>query len=438
MKPTVTHAGTIFVQNVRMLKYLKKNMLFVNQTTSQSSEYQWEKAPSGNGKEYLEKCLKQGRLVDLFNDACKLLPSFLTHYFTKQKQADAYESHKKALQTNTKMAVLQMDFAENFSTLWQDEVQSAHWNKKQITVFTSVLWQQDSCTSAVTVSDDLTHSRDSVIVFLDNLLNHFLDSCDTLQIWSDGPSSQFKNCYIAAVLPWLENKHHIKIYWNFFATSHGKGPVDGVGGTIKRLATQKVLQRKVNITDAMSFYEAIKNESLIEVLYLTSDEIREKIDSTELGSIIANAPSKPGIFSAHQLEVIDKEVKIRPYSAAEYFVNQISTNPTAKDGLDDNQNQELPESIVKTGSFVIVNYEYASASSDNKSIIKRLVVLVTNKNKDGTIELQYTAPISKRQFKVIENDRGSVNEKDIIQHLLCPTFKHGIYEFDSDLDIDIF
>ena len=36
-------------------------------------------------------------------------------------------------------AVLQVDFPENFSNLWQDKVQSPHWNKKQVTVFTSVV-----------------------------------------------------------------------------------------------------------------------------------------------------------------------------------------------------------------------------------------------------------------------------------------------------------
>ena len=39
-----------------------------------------------------------------------------------------------------------------------------------------------------------------------------------------------------------------RILWNssrvaFFATSHGKGPCDGVGGTVKRLAARASLQR---------------------------------------------------------------------------------------------------------------------------------------------------------------------------------------------------
>ena len=36
-----------------------------------------------------------------------------------------------------------------------------------------------------------------------------------------------------------EEKHASNIRWNFFATSHGKGAVDGVGGVLKRRAWNK-------------------------------------------------------------------------------------------------------------------------------------------------------------------------------------------------------
>ena len=34
-----------------------------------------------------------------------------------------------------------------------------------------------------------------------------------------------------------------KLQCNFFTTSHGKGPCDGVGGTVKRLAAKASVQR---------------------------------------------------------------------------------------------------------------------------------------------------------------------------------------------------
>ena len=116
-----------------------------------------------------------------------------------------------------------MDFAENFSTLWQDEVQSAHWHKKQVTIFTAVFWYQNSCSSAVIVSDDLSHSKESILVFVHSLLSkHIESSVKILQVWTDGPSNQFKNRFIASAIPWLEEQHGLKLFWNFFAAFMGK------------------------------------------------------------------------------------------------------------------------------------------------------------------------------------------------------------------------
>ena len=36
----------------------------------------------------------------------------------------------------------------------------------------------------------------------------------------------------------------MNIHWNFFAMSHSKGPVNGIGGTVKRYVWTAVKQRK--------------------------------------------------------------------------------------------------------------------------------------------------------------------------------------------------
>ena len=55
----------------------------------------------------------------------------------------------------------------------------------------------------------------------------------------------------------------IEAEWYFFATSHGKGPCDGVGGAVKRLATMASI-RRVNaeqIVTPYQFYEFSKQAS---------------------------------------------------------------------------------------------------------------------------------------------------------------------------------
>ena len=145
--------------------------------------YQWKMVPGNHGKEYLEKAVKRGKTIDAFNYACEILPAFLLHYFIKQKQSKTYKDHKNMLMDNHDIAVLQVDYAESFPALWQDEVQSAHWNKYQVTVFTSV------------------------IVFIDKLISERIDSSVKVsQLWSNGPSTQFKNHFIAAAIHWFEEK----------------------------------------------------------------------------------------------------------------------------------------------------------------------------------------------------------------------------------------
>ena len=51
--------------------------------------------------------------------------------------------------------------------------------------------------------------------------------------------------------------------WNFFATSHGKGAVDGVGGVLKRRAWNKVNARQVVIQNAAESTDAVKDGGII-------------------------------------------------------------------------------------------------------------------------------------------------------------------------------
>ena len=47
---------------------------------------------------------------------------------------------------------------------------------------------------------------------------------------------QYKNRFNLGNLCKHHKNHEIHGSWNFFATSHGKSPCDGIGGTTKRLA----------------------------------------------------------------------------------------------------------------------------------------------------------------------------------------------------------
>lgn len=50
--------------------------------------------------------------------------------------------------------------------------------------------------------------------------------------FSDGASSQYKNCKNFLNLCYHEDLH-VAAEWNSFGTSHGKSPFNGLGGKIK-------------------------------------------------------------------------------------------------------------------------------------------------------------------------------------------------------------
>ena len=78
-----------------------------------------------------------------------------------------------------------------------------------------------------------------------------------------------------------------------------RGTVDLIGSTMKRTAAQKVIQWKSSITGASWFYEAGRNEneSIVNVYFVSADEIRKRSENIELVDIVNNVPDKPGIFA---------------------------------------------------------------------------------------------------------------------------------------------
>jgi len=64
-------------------------------------------------------------------------------------------------------------------------------------------------------------------------------------MFNDGPTSQFKQRFLFSNLHYWEQAYEISIKWNFFATSQGKGVVDGIGGTVKRMVWRNIRCEKI-------------------------------------------------------------------------------------------------------------------------------------------------------------------------------------------------
>ncbi|KYN38917.1 hypothetical protein ALC56_06707 [Trachymyrmex septentrionalis] len=64
---------------------------------------------------------------------------------------------------------------------------------------------------------------------------------------SDGASGQYKNRKNFINLTYHMEDFKVAAEWHFFPTSHGKGLCDGIGGTLKRLASRASPQSEKKI-----------------------------------------------------------------------------------------------------------------------------------------------------------------------------------------------
>lgn len=97
--------------------------------------------------------------------------------------------------------------------------------------------------------------------------------------FTDGSAAQYKNKKNFMNISQHLKDFHLPAEWNFFATAHGKGPSDGVGGTLKREARRASL-RGINIDTAESLYKWAKewssqNDRVMKFCYVTATDVEE-------------------------------------------------------------------------------------------------------------------------------------------------------------------
>lgn len=190
---------------------------------------------------------------------------------------------------------------------------AAHWAPEQVTVFTGVVFYRSSNElqhlSYAVVSNQLEHDKQSVYVFnkkiIEDLKRRLPKDVVVQQIhyWTDGCGAQFKNKYTLSNLLYHQQDFDCKADWNFFETAHGKGPVDGIGGLVKRCVWRCTMQGKDVPNDAQSFYEIAKREAKsVIILYVGSDEIATTAATSHLEERWSSCKTIPGTRKFHHFQ----------------------------------------------------------------------------------------------------------------------------------------
>ena len=218
--------------------------------------------------------------------------------------------------------LIQMDFAENYSCKSLEEVQSAYFNQASVTLHPIVIYFNTEYgidhKSIIIVSDELGHNSTTVLTFVDKIIPIVQDidpEASTIHYWTDSPTSQYRNKSIIDFVANHESCHGMKARWNYFESGHGKGPCDGLGGTVKRLADEAMRSGKVLIQDANGFYQWAKSSSMKNVtfVFVPSTECDKK--RTELNEWQSALKPIKGTMKLHAVVGLgNSKVKVRDVS----------------------------------------------------------------------------------------------------------------------------
>ena len=207
------------------------------------------------------------------------------------------------------------DFAENYTFVVQDEIQSYHWCKKQCSLHPIVIYfmkEQLEEPSFCVISEDLNH-----VGFVNQVIHQTVDHIKTnicptitkIHYFSDGCAGQYKNCKHFYNLCHHAEDISISCVWNFFATSHGKSPCDGIGGTVKRLVATASLQNPVSnqILSAEAMFKFCQQSiNAIKFVYVTVEEMEQT--RNKLADRFSIATTVPGTRSFHQIVPLSKSI----------------------------------------------------------------------------------------------------------------------------------
>lgn len=98
-----------------------------------------------------------------------------------------------------------------------------------------------------------------------------------IHYFTDGCAAQYKNKKNFINVCHHQQDFGIPCEWNFFATAHGKGACDGIGGTAKRAVYRESLRRPLRdqILDAQTMFSYLTEtfQTKIRFVYVSSKKI---------------------------------------------------------------------------------------------------------------------------------------------------------------------
>lgn len=220
-------------------------------------------------------------VIDFIPKMIGVLKKLVTHRFINKSQNEYFKEIKNDLRN--KDCILLLDFAENYSSVTQNEVQAAHFSKKQHTLHPFVVYYRGEDVkvthkSYCVLTEYLKHDAESVHTFIRELipqLKELIPGLEKMHIFSDGGPAHYKNKYNFANLSFFLREYDFQVEWNFWAPGHGKNACDGIGGSTKRLFRLASLRGETLKTTQQLFDWAKKNIPAVTFMLISKQAVEE-------------------------------------------------------------------------------------------------------------------------------------------------------------------
>ena len=147
------------------------------------------------------------------------------------------------------MKLLLVVILQKISVLIQDEIQSFHWSNISIVLHPMFInYKQDGKLQHFNycfITPYLKHDVNAIYTFQKKVIKDLkgrLPQLRKIHFFSDGCGEQYKNKYNFLNICHHEKDFQIQYEWNFYATSRGRNPCDGISGTLKGCAYKHSLR----------------------------------------------------------------------------------------------------------------------------------------------------------------------------------------------------
>jgi hypothetical protein len=245
------------------------------------------------------------KVSDVLNEFQSSFKYYKLHKFTQHTQKKFLNDSIENLKEDE--AVLIVDYAEKYSTDYQNSVQSAYFGSRNISIFTARAYVGPSAEYSFSlVSDNTKQSKYEVFACLKYIiatLKSRHSNLKNVKLFSDGCGGQFKNKFQFKNLIFALEDFGVNIELAFFPTGHGKSACDGIGAAVKRHVRYCVLAEDISVVSASDFVDCSNSfTNKIHVHEITQENIDDNNGVLKTRWENENVKNVPGTLKFHSFK----------------------------------------------------------------------------------------------------------------------------------------